>query len=153
MEGNDRREFLALLINPFPPLRCVIQSLSESPPRTRTARQEHLFREAFRTTRGGEGCIYLSKRNQQSISRDVVANADMISRKWSGMGRDTWLLQKWHNLSTYTYIHTYVYMQQLRTCGEERERERERHMAAKRPLRIARGTIEIGYRAGIPSEY
>ena len=86
-------------------------------------------------------CVYRVRNEIESISRDVIANADMISRECLaiGIGRSTHELQKWH--SRYGYVE------------RERERERERQIAAKRPLRIAKGTIEIPYRSGIPSEY
>lgn len=134
---------------------AVLFDLSLPPTRTSVAGTS--VREAFNYSKQRGVRVYISRNEIESISRDVIANADMISRKWSGIGNGAkrTVVQKWHNLST--HVHTYIYIYMYNTSNScarvEKEEERERHMAAKRPLRIARGTIEIGYRAGIPSEY
>ena len=62
--------------------------------------------------------MYRVRNEIESISRDVIANADMISRECLaiGIGRSTHELQKWH--SRYGYV--------------EREREREREANSRK---------------------
>lgn len=108
---------------------AVLFDLSLPPTRTSVAGTS--VREAFNYSKQRGVRVYISRNEIESISRDVIANADMISRKWSGIGNGAkrTVVQKWHNLST--HVHTYIYVQykqQLRTCGERRrERERETH--------------------------
>lgn len=132
---------------------AVLFDLSLPPTRTSVAGTS--VREAFNYSKQRGVRVYISRNEIESISRDVIANADMISRKWSGIGNGAkrTVVQKWHNLSTHVHIYIYICTIQATVAHVWRKKKRERHMAAKRPLRIARGTIEIGYRAGIPSEY
>lgn len=82
-------------------------------------------REAFNYSKQRGVRVYISRNEIESISRDVIANADMISRKWSGEAhRGPKMAQP-----TYTHIYTYNTSNSCARVEKEeaRERERERH--------------------------
>lgn len=82
-------------------------------------------REAFNYSKQRGVRVYISRNEIESISRDVIANADMISRKWSGEAhRGPKMAQP-----TYTHTHTYNTSNSCARVEKEeaRERERERH--------------------------
>lgn len=82
-------------------------------------------REAFNYSKQRGVRVYISRNEIESISRDVIANADMISRKWSGEAH------RGPKMAQPTYTHIYIHIIQATVAHvwrkKKRERERERH--------------------------
>lgn len=94
-------------------------------------------------------CVYRVRNEIESISRDVIANADMISRECLaiGIGRSTHELQKWHSRYGCTRVfvcNSYTYVERKRRRGREREREtNSRKKAFANRERHDRDTVSV----------
>lgn len=110
---------------------AVLFDLSLPPTRTSVAGTS--VREAFNYSKQRGVRVYISRNEIESISRDVIANADMISRKWSGIenGAKRTVVQKWHNLSTHVHIYIYIHICTIQATvahvWRKKKRERETH--------------------------
>lgn len=77
-------------------------------------------REAFNYSKQRGVRVYISRNEIESISRDVIANADMISRKWSGEAH------RGPKMAQPTYTHTYIYNTSNSCARVEKEEARAR---------------------------